>query len=134
VFSVDSITRNEAGTRKNAIATGLRDNTRLRDPPGSPVKLFMPDEFQFYTLDGHGQLVMKQMSKEEIQGMLAASVGSGGIIDDASDSLINPGQQQQVQVFPNGVSKVIHPFTSMCLYCDDNCSNMNFEIYIKEYD
>lgn len=33
----------------------------------------MPDEFQFYTLNGNGELVMKQMTKQEIQGMLAAS-------------------------------------------------------------
>ncbi|XP_011498183.1 PREDICTED: uncharacterized protein LOC105362440 [Ceratosolen solmsi marchali] len=95
---VSSVTVDEAGARKNVIATGSRDTTRHRDPPGSPVKLFMPDEFQFYTLNGYGQLVMKQMSKQEIQGMIAASVGGVNIVDDGGISLIKPGQQQQTQL------------------------------------
>ena len=44
--------------------------------PGSPVDLFTPDEFQFYTLNSKGQLVKKQMTKQEIQGMIAAGAGA----------------------------------------------------------
>ncbi|XP_014220284.1 uncharacterized protein LOC106648117 [Trichogramma pretiosum] len=44
--------------------------------PGSPVNLFTPDDFQFYTLDSSGQLVKKQMTKQEIQGMIAAGAGA----------------------------------------------------------
>ena len=73
-WRVRSVVIDEAGdARQKAEA-----KTRGREPPGSPVTLFMPDEFQFYTLNGDGQLVMKQMTKQEIQGMIAAGSAAGG--------------------------------------------------------
>ncbi|OXU28466.1 hypothetical protein TSAR_011463 [Trichomalopsis sarcophagae] len=78
---IPSVMIDEAGSRRisssasSSSANGPQ-HVRGRDPPGSPVNLFTPDEFQFYTLNGHGQLVMKQMTKQEIQSMIAA--GGGG--------------------------------------------------------
>lgn len=76
-----SVIIDEAGSRRisssaSSSAANGPQHIRGRDPPGSPVNLFTPDEFQFYTLNGQGQLVMKQMTKQEIQSMIAA--GGGG--------------------------------------------------------
>ena len=67
----------EDGRQKEITAkqTEARDQSD-RKPPGSPVNLFVPDGFQFYTLNSNGQLVMKQMTQQEIQGMIAGGGGS----------------------------------------------------------
>ncbi|KAK0157466.1 hypothetical protein PV328_011209 [Microctonus aethiopoides] len=43
--------------------------------PASPVDLLRPDTFQFYTYNQNGDVVMKQMSKKEIQSLIASSGG-----------------------------------------------------------
>lgn len=99
----------EAGARKSSSGSSGSSSSSeswekpqgaARSPPGSPVKLFMPDEFQFYTLNNNGQLVMKQMTKQEIQGMIAA--GSAG----NSQVPVDLGHHQLHNHMTDGVPKV----------------------------
>lgn len=43
--------------------------------PGSPAGLLKPDRFQFYTFNKDGNVVTKQMTEKEIQGLIAAGGG-----------------------------------------------------------
>ncbi|XP_023246423.1 mucin-17 [Copidosoma floridanum] len=99
----------EAGARRHSAGqTEVREKTRPREPPGSPVKLFMPDEFQFYTLNANGQLVMKQMTKQEIQGMIAVGAGNAGLSDDHSYHPSQlPGTEPKVSDVVQNVQKVL---------------------------
>lgn len=43
--------------------------------PASPAGFLRPDRFQFYTYNKQGDVVMKQMTKQEIQSLIAAGGG-----------------------------------------------------------
>ncbi|XP_011305308.1 mucin-17 [Fopius arisanus] len=46
-----------------------------RELPGSPADLLRPDIFQFYTFDKSGEVIKKEMTKHEIQSLIAAGGG-----------------------------------------------------------
>ncbi|KAJ8682747.1 hypothetical protein QAD02_018539 [Eretmocerus hayati] len=70
----------EAGARKSS--SGAVGGNTSRNPPASPVKFVKPGEFHFYTLDSNGQLVKKQMTKQQIQGMIANGGPGTGVNDN----------------------------------------------------
>ncbi|XP_028982104.1 mucin-17-like [Diachasma alloeum] len=52
-----------------------RKPIRPSDLPASPADLLRPDTFQFYTFDKSGEVITKQMTKKEIQSLIAAGGG-----------------------------------------------------------
>ncbi|KAK0161513.1 hypothetical protein PV327_009975 [Microctonus hyperodae] len=58
-----------------AVIINKKRSTSKSNLPLSPVGLMRPDTFQFYTYNQNGDVVMKQMSKKEIQSLIASSSG-----------------------------------------------------------
>ncbi|XP_063986995.1 mucin-2 [Diachasmimorpha longicaudata] len=52
-----------------------RKPIRPSELPASPADLLRPDTFQFYTFDKSGEVITKQMTKKEIQSLIAAGGG-----------------------------------------------------------
>lgn len=52
--------------------TGKNDTQSGHKLVASPAGLLRPDKFQFYTYDEKGDMITRQMTVEEIQGLIAA--------------------------------------------------------------
>ncbi|XP_012535876.1 uncharacterized protein LOC105836413 [Monomorium pharaonis] len=70
--ATSTITRQDHDGRAHHLPNGKNETQSNHKLVASPAGLLRPDKFQFYTYDDKGDMITRQMTAQEIQGLIAA--------------------------------------------------------------
>lgn len=89
--ATSTITHQDRDGRAHHPPNGKNETQSSHKLVASPAELLLPDKFQFYTYDEKGDMITRQMTAQEIQGLIA-----GGGVDHVAMDRQEPQKAEDV--------------------------------------